>query len=251
MSFQFGPFNTAAVPGITATLKAWPGPALKPETVELLDGAFYARTGLAPVTFTFDVLLSAASPAAVHALRDQLVAGVAPTLGLQALVPETGAGWVWWAATSHLSEFTRGLWLNGVECQLLAELSFLVPDGVGWANPDDTAQGVTSATITRTRGNLPSYPKLTLTGPFGGVRVTVGGFVLDVAVPVAAGQRLELDYQAMDFGVWAGSVKVAHAAEGMSRFDRLMLPMGPSTITAAATSGAVSSLAVAANSRRG
>ncbi len=251
MSFTFGAFDTAEEAGITATLKAWPGPALKPETVELLDGAFYARTGHAPAVFSFDVLLSALTPAAVLALRDRLVAGVSPELGLQALVPEAGEGWVWWAATSHVSEFTRGLWIKGVECQLRAEVSFLVPDGVGWANPDDTAAGSTSATITRTRGTWHSFPKLTLQGAFGGVRITAGAYVLDVAVPVTAGQRLELDFQTMDFGVWQGTTKVAHAAPGMSRFDRLALPLGATTITAAATSGSVSSLTVAANSRRG
>ncbi|MDO5533235.1 MAG: hypothetical protein Q4F65_01100 [Propionibacteriaceae bacterium] len=251
MSFTFGTFNTAEVEGITATLKAWPGPALKPETVELLDGAFYARTGHGPVVFDFDVRLAAATPAAVLALRDRLVAGVAPEVGLQALVPEAGEGWVWWAATSQVSEFTRGLWINGVECQLAGTVSFLVPDGVGWANPDDTASGSTSATITRTRGTWRSFPKLTVQGAFGGVRITAGSYALTVTVPVAAGQRLELDFQAMDFGVWQGTTKVAHAAPGMSRFDRLALPLGATTITAAATSGSVSSLTVAANSRRG
>lgn len=251
MAFQFGDFNTRAVPGIRATLKAWPGPGLRPETVDLLDGAFYARTGLAPVVFSFDVLLWAETPAAVLGLRDQLVGAVGPALGVQAFTPEAGDGWLWWATCSHVSDFTRGLWVKGDECQLLGEVSFLVPEGVGWATPDDTAEGATSATITRTRGNLPSHPTITVEGAFQGVRVQAGAFVLDVAAPLAAGQRLVLDYKELDFGVWAWATKVAHAARGMSRFDRLELPMGSTTVTATATGGAVSRLSVAANSRRG
>lgn len=250
MSFRFGEFNTGEQPGITATLKAWPGPQLKPETVELLDGAFYARTGLAPVVFTFDVLLASGTPEGVLALRDSLIAGCSPTLGLQALVPEVGAGWRWWAACSALSDFTRGLWVRGLECQLRGEVSFLVHDGVGWADPDETATGATSATITRQRGNLPSFPTITVEGDFAGVKVTAGAHEVTVAVPVTAGQRLVLDYQALDFGVWAGGVKVAHAAPGMDNFNRLALPLGATTVTAAPTGGAVSKVTVAANSRR-
>lgn len=250
MSFTFGAFNTAAHPGMLATLKAWPSPTLKPETVDLLDGTFYARTGIAPTTFEFDVRLSAATPAQVLALRDELVAGCSPALGVQALVPEVGAGWVWWAATQAIDDFKRGLWIKGVECQLRGTLAFLVPDGVGWANPDETATGTASVTITRTKGNLPSHPKITVGGPFSSVTLNIGGREITVDVPVAAGQRLVLDWQHLDFGVWAGGVKVAHAAKGMSTFERVSLPLGATPVTASATGGSVSSLTVAANSRR-
>lgn len=251
MSFRFGDFDTASEPGILATLKAWPGPALKPETVDLLDGAFYARTGLAPAALTFDVRLQAATPEAVHTLRDRLIAGCAPTSGLQALVPETGEGWRWWAACSAISEFTRGLWVRGLQCQLRADVSFIAPEGVAWANPDDTATGTTSATITRTRGNLPSYPTITVEGAFGGVTIAAAGQQVTVAVPVTAGQRLVLDYNAQEFAVWSGAVKVRHAAPGMDSFQRFTLPpSGATTITASPSSGTVSKVTVAANSRR-
>lgn len=249
MSFAFGSFDTD-VPGMLATLRAWPSPNLKPETVPLLDGEFYARTGLGPVRFTFDVLLQAATPAGVHALRDQLVAGCSPLLGVQALVPETGEGWLWWAAAVEISDFDRGLWINNVECQLRGQVTFEAPEGVGWSNPDETASGSTSATITRTRGNLPSFPTITIEGAFSAVAVHIGAATVDVDVPVAAGQRLVLDYQKLDFGVWAGAVKVAHAAPGMSDFTRHSLPLGAATITTTATGGAVTSVGVAANSRR-
>lgn len=247
---MFGAFNTSSVGGITATLQAWPAPALKTETVELLDGAFYARTGLAPIAFAFDVLLSAATPAAVHALRDQLIAGCAPTLGVQALTPETGEGWRWWATCSGVSDFQRGLWLKGIECQLRCEVSFLVPDGVGWADPDETASGGTSATIARSKGNLPSYPCLTIEGDFEGVQIAMDGFAATVDIPVTTGQRLVLDYQAIDYGVWAGSVKVAHAAPGMDTFERPTLPLGSTTVTATAITGSVAAITIDANSRR-
>lgn len=250
MSFKFGDFDTAATPGMLATLQAWPGLALTPETVDLLDGAFYARTRTGSVAFTFDVLLKASTPAGVLAMRDTFVAGVAPHLGLRALTPEAGEGWVWWASTSAIPEFKRGLWVKGVECQLSSEVSFLVPDGVGWAYPDDTADGVQAVTLTRMKGNLPSFPTITVEGPFAGVTLNVGGRTLVVDVPVPAGRRLVLDYRTFDFGVWQGATKVAHAAPGMSTLERMSLPMGATTITATATGGAVSSLSVAANSRR-
>lgn len=251
MSFRFGSYDTALVAGVTATLRAWPGPSLKPETVELPDGVFYARTGLGPIEFVFDVLLTASTPLLVHALRDRLVSALSPHLGLQALTPETGEFWRWWAAASRVSEFRRGLWIKGVECQLRSEVAFTVPDGVGWAYPDDSATGGTSVTLTRTKGNLPSYPTITIGGGFNGVTIKAPSFEVDVLVAVPSSQRLVLDYQAMDFGVWQSSVKVAHAAEGMSHFDRLMLPLGPSTISATAKAGTVPSITVAANSRRG
>lgn len=251
MAFQFGGYDTRNEAGVLATLTAWPSPALTPETVDLLDGAFYARTRRGPVTFTFDLLLTGRTPAAAHALRDRLVGACAPAGELRALIPETGEGWTWWAAVSALSEWTRGVWINGVECQLRGQVSFLVPDGLGWATPDEVAAGTGSATITRTKGNLPSFPTIELAGPFDGVTVTVAGQLVTVAAKVTAGQRLVLDYHALDYGVWAGGAKVAHAAGAMSHLDRLTLPMGASTVTAAATGGAVSSLTIKANSRRG
>ena len=252
MSFRFGEFDTAVVEGVTATLKAWPSLTLSPETVDLLDGVLYARTGYGSLTFEFDVLLSARTPAEVHALRDQLVAACAPTGALLALIPETGEGWRWWAACSALPAWQRGLWIGGVECQLRGTVAFLIPGGVGWAVPDEVFTGASSVAVVRSKGNLASYPTITMVGPFSGVTVTAGEFTLGVDVRVLAGQRLVLDYNTMDFGVWAGGVKVAHAAPGMSRFDRLSLrPSASTVVSAVAGSGAVSSLTVAANSRRG
>ena len=254
MSFRFGEFDTADVPGVLATLTAWPGLALTPETVDKLDGAFYARTRLGGVAFTFDVLLSARTPEEVHTLRDRFVAGCSPTVGLQALTPETGEGWVWYASVSEYSDFTRRLWVKGVECQLRASVSFLVPDGVGWAVPDETAAGATSVTLARKLGNLPSFPTVTIEGALPkGVRLMVDGVAfVDVTTPVSAGQRLVLDYQKVEFAVWAGAVKVAHAAGGMSTFARLSLPLGQTVLSATPIgSGSVQSVTVAANSRRG
>ncbi len=250
MSFKLGDFDTAEEAGLLATLKAWPAPVLTPEAVDALDGEFYARTRREPLVFEFDLILKAQTPAGVLAIRDRLVDACAPHRGLQALTPEAGEGWIWWASARFGGDFTRGLWVNGLECQLRSSVAFRVPDGLGWAAPDDTAAGTTSANINR-RGNAPSFPRLTLEGDFEAVRVTAGGSSVDVAVPVTPGRRLVLDYQGQDFGVWAGAVKVAHAAGGMSHFDRLTLPVGPSTITAAPLGGGtVSALSVAANSRR-
>lgn len=249
MSFEFGDFDTAAHSGIVATLKAWPAPRLKPETVDALDGAFYARTGLGPLELSFDVRLSATTPAAVHALRDQLLAACAPHRGLLALRVETGDDWLWWATPSAVSDFTRGLWINGLECQLRGELTFLAPDGFAWASPDDTGTGASPVTITRTKGNLPSYPTITIEGTFSAVAVEVGAVEVNVDLPLTAGQRLVLDYQAMDFGIWDGVAKIAHAAPGMDNFTRPLLPLGDTVVTATATGGAVTSLTVKSNSR--
>lgn len=256
MSFRFGDLDTSTVEGVTATLKSWPSLTLSPETVELLDGAFYARTGYGSLTFEFDVLLSAPTPAAVHALRDLLVGACAPTGGLQALIPETGDGWRWWAACASLPKWERGLWIGGVECQLRGVVAFTVPDGVGWAYPDRSASApaAASASVTITpAGNLAAHPTLTVGGVApGGVRLTVGAWVLDVSTPIALGQTLVLDYGGRDFGVWKGGIKVAHAAPGMSHFRRLALtPQHAHTVQAAPLAGGSVSLTIAANSRKG
>lgn len=250
MAFKFGDFDTAAVPGITATLVAWPTPALGVESVDGLDGLVYGRTRMGESMFTFDILLEALTPAGALELRDKLVAACSPAAGLQLLEPEIGDGWAWKAAVAHISEFERGLWLNNVECQLNGQITFVVPEGVGYAVPDETASGTSAATLTRTKGNLDSFPTVTIEGTFSSVTLTAGSWSIDVDAPVGAGQRLVLDYQAMEFGVWAGAVKVAHAAGGMSRFDRLAVPLGAATFTVTATGGAVTALAVEANSRR-
>lgn len=245
MSFTFGGFNTATVDGLTATLTEWPAPGIRAETVDLLDGVWFARTGLDPLTVSFDVLLRAATPAEVLTLRDTLLASC-PLGALQPLTVETGDGWVWNAVPASLPTLTRGLWIKGVECQLRGPVAFLVPDGCAYANPDEIAVGVTSATITRAMGNMDSLPTITIQGTFSSVVVTIGGQPVTVTANVATGQRLILDWRAMSFGVWAGATKVAHAA--LSDWTPRTLPMGSTTVTA--TGGSVTSVTVAANSRR-
>lgn len=245
MSFAFGAFNTATVDGITATLTEWPAPGVRTEAVDVLDGAWWGRTGFDPLTMRFDVLLRAATPSAVLALRDTLIAGC-PLDALQPLTVEAGDGWVWQATPASFPAFARGLWISGVECQLRGQVNFFVPDGCAYADPDETATGTMSATITRAKGNLPSLPTITIEGSFSSVVVTIGGQPVTVTADVAPGQKLVLDYRSMSFGVWSGATKVAHAA--LSDWSRRALPLGSTAVTT--TGGSVTSVAVAANSRR-
>lgn len=245
MSFTFGAFNTATTDGITATLTEWPAPGVRSETVDILNGAWWGRTGFDPLTITFDLLVRSATPESVLALRDTLIAGC-PLDSLQPLTVEAGDGWTWRATPASLPTFTRGLWVSGVECQLRGQISFLVPDGVAHASPDEIATGTTSATITRAKGNLPSLPKITIEGTFSSVVVTIGGQPVTVTATVTAGRQLILDFQAMTFGVWSGTTKVAHAA--LSDWTPRTLPLGSTTVST--SGGSVSSVTVAANSRR-
>lgn len=252
MAFIFGAFDSRDVEGLTATLRAWPSPSFRLDTVDAVDGVFFARSALGTIEFTFDVRLEGTTPAEVLGKRDLLLAGCAPTLGLQALTPEVGDGWVWYATASKMADLVRAVWTPGALCQLRGDLTFYCSDGVGWAAPDETITGATSVTIVRALGNLPSHPTIEVTGECAGVRLTIGGVQLDVAaVPLAAGQRLVLDFQRMDFAVWAGAVKVAHAAGGLSSFNRVALPLGSTVVTAAPLGGGtVTGLTVKANSRR-
>ncbi|MDO4717416.1 MAG: hypothetical protein Q4B08_07610 [Propionibacteriaceae bacterium] len=251
MGFEFGSFRTDSLPGCTATLSAWPSPALKPEMIETPDGAFYARTSIGPITFSFDVLVMAATPSAVHTLRDQFVAGCHPEGGLQALTPDSGEGWFWWATLSNITAFERGLWVPGANCQLRGGAHFTAPDGVGWARPDETASGATSATITRTKGNLGSFPRIEVRGTFTRVTVTVGGQPITISTPVAAGQKLVLDYNLLDFAVYSETgTKLRHVAEKMSTLRRISLPLGSTPVTTT-TEGTVTAVSVEANSRKG
>lgn len=253
--FKLGAFDTDEIPGLEAILQTWPGlPGLSVETVDVpgQDGAFFAAQHLGQGAFAFDLTITTTTPAGALTLASVVAEACAPGIGLQPLALDIAPGWVWYAVAAQELKWQRGLWVPGAQCTLKAPLTFQCTDPYGYASPDETAAGGTSATITRAKGNVPSFPRIEIAGAFSAVDLTVGGVPLAVEVPVAAGQALVLDYADLDFAVYdADGVKVRHAAPGMSSFDRFALPVGhPVTVTAAAVGGAVSSLTIKANSRR-
>jgi phage-related protein len=257
MSFVFGGFDTALSDGVTATLQTWPSmPGVTVETVDVpgMDGAFFAGSRLGQGGFVFDVVLQADTPAGVLALADQVSAACDQDLGLQDLTPEGAEGWVWRAVAAAPVAWPRGLWVPGLECQLRDVLSFQCPDPYGYRQVDElfTGPGPGAVTVNRQYGNRASFPKIEIQGALTvsqTVTLTVGGIAVQVTGPLTSGQVLRLDYQSMDFGVWAGATKVASAVPRMSRYDRLTLPIGNATV-ALATTGTVSGVNVWANSRR-
>jgi len=253
--FQYGEFNTSDVDGLEAVLQSWPGlPGLAIETVEVpgQDGAFYAAGRLGQGGFGFDLTITSDTPAGALSLASGVAEACAPSHGLQPLALDLAPGWVWYAAAAAELKWARGLWVPGAQCTLKAPLTFQCPDPYGYAVPDETASGTTTATIDRTRGNVTSWPRIEVQGTFTAVHLDVGGDGLDVEVAVAAGERLVLDYADMDFAVWdaAGTSKLRHATKGMSHYDRLALPLGETVVTATPTGGTVTALAIKANSRR-
>ena len=251
--FALGDFTVATISGLSAVLQEWVAlPGLSTDTVEVpgADGAFFAGQTVGQGRWVFDLTASAATPAGVLALANQVAAACAPGAGLQPLLLDVATGWVWYAVAAEQIKWKRGVWVPGGECVLLGTLTLAAPSGYGYAVPDETATSATSVTITRAKGNLPSFPRIEIAGVFSAVTLTIGGKPLTVTAPVASGQKLVLDYADLDFAVYnAGGVKVRHAAQGMSSFERVMLPVGEPVTVAASTSG-VTSVAVKANSRR-
>lgn len=253
--FTFGAFDAAAAAGLTAVLQSWPSlPGLAVTTVDVpgVDGSFFAAQSLGTGSFVFDLWASASTPAGVLAIAGQVAAALAPGAGLQSLGVDVAPGWVWYAVAADEVRWERGVWEPGSLCVLKASVTFECPDPYGYASPDETANGASGATITRAKGNVSSFPRIEISGAFTGVHVVVGSASLDVDVEVGAGQKLVLDYAQLDFAVWnaAGTLKLAHAAPGMSTFDRVTLPLGPTVVSAAAGAGAVSNVLILANSRR-
>ena len=251
--FTLGTFDAGAATGLTAILESWIGlPGLAVETVDVpgIDGAFYGASTLGKGSWTFELTATAATPADVLTLAGAVSAACAPEHQVQQLTLAVAPGWVWYAAASAPLAWERHEWDPGARCTLVAKLELTCPDPYGYASPDETAIGASSATIVRTKGTASSFPRIEVTGTFSAVHLVIGGVPLGVTTPLAAGQALVLDYQRMDFGVWAGVTKVRQAAQGMSHFRRYTLPIGSTLVTATATGGAVTSVTVLANSRR-
>lgn len=241
---RLGSFDTAAVDGLRVLLKDWAGMRPEPELIDQLDGAFFGRSRLAPVELKFDIEITTATPEETLAIRDELVSRLSPHLGLQPLVPEPDVDdWHWMVVASSVPDFSRGLWVRGMQCTLTGELTMVAPEG--YARRQEVA--VSGAAI-EVLGNLPAHPRIEVAGPFSSTTITgPGGYSVTVDMAVPAGSRLVLDHSTRDYGVWQGNTKTAHAAQAMSNVDRLALAPG-ATRQITASAGA---LTVVANSRKG
>ena len=254
MSFIFGDFNTDDMPELVAPLKTWTSLAgLNPQTVSLpgADGLYLAGATLGAQQATFDACIQAASEPESLRLADVFTANLAPHMGIQRLTPggDDFKGWVWPAMLAGPISWQPGQWRYGKPWQLRADVSFLCPEPYGYAWPDEAFFGVSGVTVNRTMGNMPSYPRIELTGAFNKVTLSCPGWELTIdPVKVGPGQKLILDYQNWQFAVWQGDVKVAYATSGMSSFDRPSLPLGETTIGVAGDG--IASVAIYANSRR-
>lgn len=255
--FTFGDYTADPNRGVTAILEHWPNlPGLDNHAVESpgRDGSFYATSSLAEAEFTFATLLEAPSPAAVLGLADELTAACDPRNGPRPLAINVAPGWRWGAILGGPLEWERVLWTPGLRCQLAAAVTFICHDPHGYAVPDETWERTTPGglSVTRRKGNTASFPTIEIRGSLSAsqtVTITVSGTSVQVRGPLTATQVLRLDYQAMDFGIWQGTTKVASVAARMNNFTRLQLPAGQ-TMVSVATTGALSSLRVEANSRR-
>lgn len=254
--FAFGAYKADMERGIVAVLDQWVTlPGLSLESVERAgDGRFHAGGSLDSANFTFRIRLEAPTPAAVLALADELSATCHPSRGLQTLRIDVAPGWAWGAAVSGEIPWTRGAWDPGAKCQLHGRATFTCPDPYAYADPDETWLRTSAGAldVRRTRGNAPSYPTLELRGALTAsqsVTLDIAGVQLVITGPLDAAEVLRLDYQTMDFGRWQGPTKVASVVPQMSTYTRPELPMGASSV-AASTTGQLTQVRVAANSRR-
>ena len=260
MSFTFGGFNTATMPGLFAGMKSWISlPGLSLDTVDApgSDGVFFAGANLgAHPGFAYDVYVQASSRAGCQTMVDHLTQTLSPMAGLQDFTPGGWEGWVWRAVLARQSEWSFGTWLPGSPWQMRCDMAFYCPDPYGYASPDEGVTWTTagSRTFTRLLGNMTSYPSFDIKGTLNSsqaVTLTVNGTAVTVTSPLTSSQLLRMDYQTMDFGVWdsTGTTKLSSVVGQMSAFDRLTLPVGASTV-ALATTGTLTSCQMQANSRR-
>lgn len=255
--FTFGTFDATSTDGLSAVLTVWPGlPAVELHTVASpgRDGVFHAGASLAAGTFVFDLVVVDPDPLRAVELTQEISAALDPRAGLQTLMIDVAPGWTWGAVVASLDEWQRSGWRPGSECRLRSKLTLTCPDPHGYAAPDETWQRTTPGglTVNRTKGNVDSFPRIEIVASLTSaqsVSVTIAGRTVTVAGPLTSGQTLVLDYEAMDFGIWAGDTKLASAVPRMSSFERLRLPMGQ-TSTSVACTGTLHQFRVAANSRR-
>ncbi len=254
--FSFGAFEAANQPALVATLQKWvtlPGVRIETVPVPGMDGSFYASGALGEAAWIFDCNITTPTPAETLGVAGELAAACSPNKGLQPLAIDAAPGWLWYAVVDTQISWERGIWAPGAACTLKGQLSFRCPDPYGYAFPDEVTNGSGGQlSITRTKGNLPSYPKFEIWGEFETATLTVGDLTVDVATPCSTGQKLVLNYKDMDFALYNSTgVKLAHAAKTMSTLTRIELPPDTTTqITTTATGGQITMVAVEANSRR-
>lgn len=257
--FALGDLDALATPGLKAVLQELPAfPEVELATVKApgRHGEFFAQATLGAATWTFDLQARAQDPWEALAITEQITRACNPLDGLRPLRIDIAPGFIWMAGVERTLKWARGRWVIGSDCRLNAVLDLRAPDPFGYAVPDETwawpGLPPGGAVVTRYQGNTNSTPTITITGTLSAahsVTVTLGDWSVQITGPLASGQRIVLDYPRMDFGVWAGDVKLASVVSRMAHYDPPSLPVGSYPVSMTTTGGAPA-LQIAANSRR-
>lgn len=253
MSFIYGGTNTESLAGVTATLSAWPslgGLSVESEAVPGRDARFYAGASRSHTAFTFDVVITGATPAEVGARRDSFVGLLDPSRGPRPLVLETDTAWRWEdVLVSESIEWDRVGWDYGVGFTLRADVSF---ETQGEASAREvTPQRValpSSGSFTLGRGNTSAFPRLEFAGGAACI-VKVGAFTVNVAATPAG--TVVLDWESFEFILRnASGARTGSAVRYMSNFERPVLPMGEAVAVSVSRGGSSIPVVLFPNARR-
>lgn len=253
MSFIYGGTNTESLAGVTATLAEWPslgGLDIESEAIPGRDGRFFAGASNSHTSFTFDVVITGASPAEVGARRDSFVGLLDPSRGPRPLILETDAAWRWEdVLVSEAISWARVGWDYAVGFTLRADIT-LETQGVALARQVDP-QRVSlpgAGSFTLGNGNTASYPRLEFAGGAACI-IKIGGFTLNLGASPAG--TVVLDWDTFEFVTRnAAGARTGSAVRLMSNFDRPMLMHGRATTVSVSRGGSFIPVTLYPNARR-
>lgn len=213
-----------------------------------VDGRRWLRSAQTPKEFPVDLRTRAADAATLRASLDAIAAWLAS--GPAQLVFDDELPDRAWVA-----RLTGGLvWsLDGGSLRVSTSIKMVADDPHAYALTDDVATLTAPGDLEREQGNATSWPTVEITGVLSSIQsvtLTLWGSSVTITGPLAAGERMRLDYSEYLFTVInSGGTVLRNLAPKMSSLSRIACPVVGGAVSWSVTGGSVSQVKVEANSR--
>lgn len=208
MSFTYGGVDVGTLAGVTATLEEWPslgGLELDTEDLPGHHGRVFHGATRTVSRFEFDVIIEGPTPAETMARRDAFVELLDPSRGLRPLVLHVDPDWEFpGVLVAEEINWSRMAWDYSVGFKLRDTVTLETQEDAAAYRPEPEQVSVNGeTTYTLDSGNTSARPRVTVEIPEGSggedVTVTIGSFSVTVEGGAAAGELLDLDWDAVEF----------------------------------------------------